>query len=97
MKYFLVYLDILGYGEKAKREAERAGRPVEDIRDSYIASLESRLTELERGGVVATQKTTGYGDDWLVFTDTVWKALRIVSYMLEAKIPLAVAVGNRAL
>lgn len=93
MKYFLVYFDILGYGEKAKREAKQTGRPVEDIRHSYVASLECRLTELKREGIIAESKRSAYGDDWLVFTDSMWKALKTIGCLFTAKLQLAVAVG----
>jgi hypothetical protein len=37
MKYFLIYIGTLGYEKRAKDEAEKTGRPVGDIRNSYIA------------------------------------------------------------
>jgi len=49
MKLFLIYIDTLGYGESARKEAKKAGeRPVKDIRESYVNSIEGRLKELKK-------------------------------------------------
>ena len=61
MKYFL-YFDILGYEEKARGEAKQTGRPVEDIRHSYTGSLEWRLTELKKEGLIVDSKGDSFGD-----------------------------------
>ncbi len=93
MKYFLLYFDILGYEEKARGEAKQTGRPVEDIRHSYTVSLERRLTELKKEGLIVDSKGGSLGDDWLVFTDNMWKTLKTIDFLLAAKLQLAVAIG----
>ncbi len=92
MKYFLIYIDILGFGKRAKEEAEKTGRPEKDIRNSYIASIEGRLKELKKSEVIVLYKKASF-DSWLLFTDSIWKAFKSIVGTLKAKLPLEVAIG----
>ena len=92
MKHFLIYIDILGFGKRAKEEAEKTGRPEKDIRNSYIASIEGRLKELKKSGVIVLYKKASF-DSWLLFTDSIWKAFKSIAGTLKAKLPLEVAIG----
>lgn len=93
MKHFLIYIDSLGYEKKAKEEAKNTGRPVEDIRESYIGSIEGRLKELKKREFIKSYKKSEYGDDFVVFTDSIWNAFKTIGEVLKAKLPLAIGIG----
>ncbi|MFZ2412520.1 MAG: hypothetical protein WAW23_13185 [Candidatus Methanoperedens sp.] len=93
MKHFLIYIDSLGYEKKAKEEAKNTGRPVEDIRESYIGSIEGRLKELKKREIIKSYKKSEYADDFVVFTDSIWNAFKSIGEVLKAKLPLAIGIG----
>ncbi|MFZ3060612.1 MAG: hypothetical protein WA102_12865 [Candidatus Methanoperedens sp.] len=93
MKHFLIYIDSLGYEKKAKEEAKNTGRPVEDIRESYIGSIEGRLKELKKREFIKSYKKSEYGDDFVVFTDSIWNAFKTIGEVLKAKLTLAIGIG----
>ncbi|MDO9097104.1 MAG: hypothetical protein Q7U60_03150, partial [Candidatus Methanoperedens sp.] len=93
MKHFLIYIDSLGYEKKAKEEAKNTGRPVEDIRESYIDSIERRLKELKKREIIKNYKKSECGDDFVVFTDSIWNAFKSIGEVLKAKLPLAIGIG----
>lgn len=96
MKQILIYLDILGYEDKAKKESESVGRPVEDIRRSYIDSIVGRLEELKNSGVISSycaDGEEGFHDDFLVLTNNIRKAFKTVGDVLKAGLPLEIGIG----
>jgi Mg/Co/Ni transporter MgtE len=92
-KYFLVYIDILGFEERAEKEAKKTGRPAKDIRKSYVDSIEGRLKELNKDEVIVLYKNAGGLDSWLLFADDIWKTFKSVAEILKAQLPLEVAIG----
>jgi len=89
----VLYVDILGYQKKAREEAEKTGRPVEDIRNSYIVSIEERLNDLKKRGIIAFHTRPDYSDAWLAFTESVPSALKIVGEISKAQLPLGIAIS----
>jgi len=90
----IIYMDILGYNRRADEEAQKTGRPVEDIRSSYILSIDTRLNHLQQQGIIAFYGRPDYSDAWLVFTDSIWNAFKIIGETLKAQLPLAIAIGS---
>lgn len=86
------YADILGYEKRADEEAKKTDRPVEDIRSSYIWSIEERLNQLQESGAFSLYKIMASQDSWLVFTDTVLSAFEVIGEVLKAGLPLAIVV-----
>lgn len=86
------YADILGYEKRADEEAKKTGRPAEDIRCSYIWSIEERLNQLQKSGAFSLYKTRASQDSWLVFTDSVLSAFEVIEEVLKAGLPLAIVV-----
>lgn len=86
------YADILGYEKRAYKEAKRTGRPVEDIRSSYIWSIEERLNQLQESGAFSLYKIMASQGSWLVFTDSVLSAFEVIGEVLKARLPLAIVV-----
>lgn len=93
MKHFLIYIDSLGYEKRAEGEAKTTGRPVEDIRESYINSIEKRLKYIEKKETIKSFKKSEYGDDFVVFTDSIWNAFITIGEVLKANLPLAIGIG----
>lgn len=93
MKHFLIYIDSLGYEKRAEEEAKTTGRPVEDIRESYIDSIERRLKNLDKKETIKSYKKSEYGDDFVVFTDSIWNAFKTIGEVLKANLPLAIGIG----
>lgn len=93
---FLIYIDLLGYEKKAKEEAKLTGRPVEDIRKSYVDSLERRLDRLNENDIISflyKNHDEGFHDDFLIFTETIQKAFFIINEAMKAGLPLEIAIG----
>jgi hypothetical protein len=51
IKCFPFFIDILGFEEKAKKDAIKTRLDVVDFRRSYIKTIERRLDELSNKGV----------------------------------------------
>lgn len=93
MKNFLVYIDLLGYEKRAEEEAKNTGRPVEDIRESYVGSIERRLKDLTKIGIINRYKKSEGADDFIVFTGNIWNVFKTIGDVLKAKLPLAIGIG----
>ena len=93
MRQFLIYIDSLGYEKRAQEDAQKTCRPVEDIRRSYIDSIEGRLKELNEKDVIKIYKKSEYGDDFVVFTDNLWNLFKTIGEVLKTKLPLAICIG----
>lgn len=102
-KYFLVYIDILGFEERAEKGAEKSNFfTPELVRDAYRREVERRLDELKGKRTIHTytrkeDKTVVHFremslDSWLLFTDSIWKAFRSVGEVLKANLPFEVAI-----
>ncbi|HLG30308.1 MAG TPA: hypothetical protein VI387_08875, partial [Candidatus Brocadiales bacterium] len=99
MKQFLIYMDILGYEERAKKYAKRTGYSPEQLRKLEIDSIEGRLNELKASKVITIFNSisgSSHEDAWLAFTDStdgIFKAFKTVREVLKANAPLAIAIG----
>jgi len=89
MKYFLVYIDILGF-EKVGQTDTLVQR--EEVRDVFRKRITDRLNELKNKTTIVTfrEQTT---DSWLLFTLNIWNAFRAVGKVSEAELPLEIAIG----
>ncbi len=98
MKQFLIYMDILGYEERAKKRAEITGDLPKDIRQGEIIKIEGRLNELKASKVITKFNPiqNSHEDAWLAFTDAkngIFDAFKTVREVLKANLPLAIAIG----
>ena len=102
-KYFLVYIDILGFEERAEKEAEKSSFfTPELVRDAYRREVERRLNELKEKRTIYSytrkeDKTVVHFremslDSWLLFTDNIWKAFKCVGGVLKTNLPFEVAI-----
>jgi len=103
-KYFLTYIDILGFEERAEKEAEKSNFfTPELVRAAYRREVERRLDELKGKRTIHTytrkeDKTVVHFremslDSWLLFSDSIWKAFRSVGEVLKTNLPFEVAIG----
>lgn len=94
MKFFLIYIDILGFEDIAKKEAEESPLKPEEVRNAFRKRIKNKLSES------MTQETILYYqemslDSWLLFTDEIWKAFKSVDKVSEAELPLQVIIGAK--
>ena len=105
-KYFLVYIDILGFVERAEKEAERSNFfTPELVRDAYRREVERRLDELKVKRTLHSytrkeDKTVVHFremslDSWLWFTDSIGDAFRSVCEVLKTNLDFEVAIGAK--
>lgn len=85
MEYIIVYVDLMGFEEKPKEEAEQTGRPVEDIRNSWRSSIEIRLKNTIKYLSVSL-------DSWLLYSVDFGNILECIEEILKANLPLEIAV-----
>lgn len=96
LKYFPIYIDILGYEEKAIKDAKKIGLDEKDIRHSYIQIIENRLDDLTKINVIAPynkKSDIDYTDEWIVYSGSIWTAFKCVGEVIKSKLPLALAIG----
>lgn len=102
--YFLVYIDILGFVERADKEIKKSGSLTpEEVRNIYRGRVEGRLKELKKKRTIPSytrreDRTVLHFremslDSWLLFTDDIWKAFRSVGEILETNLPFEIAIG----
>jgi len=105
-KYFLIYIDILGFVERADKESEKSSFFTSElVRDAYRREVERRLDELKEKRTIHSytrkeDKTVVHFremslDSWLLFTDNIWKAFRSVAEILKTNLPFEVAIGAK--
>jgi len=102
--YFLVYIDILGFVERADKEIKKSGSLTpEEVRNIYRGRVEGRLNELKEKRTIPSytrkeDKNVVHSremslDSWLLFTDDIWKTFRSVGEVLETQLPFEIAIG----
>ncbi|MEM3486602.1 MAG: hypothetical protein QXI12_13400, partial [Candidatus Methanomethyliaceae archaeon] len=93
-------MDILGYQALAKSIANEKGLAVTDVRKKFMTVINERIeTNMVKNQIVG--KKYSNSDDWLLLTDTLDKACKIIYWVLDhnsgyagyEKIPLEIAVG----
>lgn len=102
-KFVLVYLDILGFEKRAKKDAEKTSLDASEVREAYRKRIESKLSKLK-----ATKTEQEYPkkecsmvslvkqvtiDSWLLFADDVWNAFKSIGEVLEAGLPMEIVIG----
>ena len=95
MKYFLIYIDILGFAKRAKKEAGVHGLEPEEVRNAYKRRIEDKLSELKERNIIRYYTQKEGLDSWLVFTDGIQKVFKSICDVLKAKLPLEVAIGAK--
>lgn len=102
--YFLVYIDILGFVERAEKEIKKFSTLTpEEVRNIYRGRVEGRLNELKEKRTIPSytrkeNKIVVHSreislDSWLLFTDDIWKTFRSVGKVLETQLPFEIAIG----
>ena len=102
-KRVLVYLDILGFEKRAKKDAGKISLESSEKRKAYKERIEHRLNKLK-----ISKTTQGYPrkecsvvsffkevttDSWLLFTDDVWNAFKCIGEVLRAELPMEIVIG----
>jgi len=93
-KYFLIYLDILGFEERAEKEAEKSGIRPEEVRSIYRERIKRKLNPLKENEIVLDFQEMSL-DSWLLFSDTIWKTFRSVGEVLKTNLPFEIAIGAK--
>ena len=89
-KYFLIYIDILGFVEKAKIDADKSIRP-EERRKIYQERITHKLSQLKENETVLDFQKMGL-DSWLLFTDSIRKAFRSIGEILKTDLSFEIAI-----
>ena len=93
-KYFLVYIDILGFEERAEKEAEKSSIRPEEVRSIYRERIKHKLNQLKENETVLDSQEMSL-DSWLLFTDNIWKAFRSVGEVFKTNLPFEIAIGAK--
>ena len=93
-KYFLVYIDILGFEERAEKEAEKSSIRPEEVRGIYRERIKHMLNQLKENETVLDYREISL-DSWLLFTKNIWKAFRGVGEVLRTDLDFEVAIGAK--
>lgn len=91
-----MYIDIMGFDEKAKKEAALTGHPVEDIRLLYRSSIEIRLNTLKEENVILHFQRKS-DDSWLLLVADTGKTFKIIKYVLITGLEFEIAIDVRKL
>ena len=94
MKYFLTYIDILGFDKKAKEEAQKSDLQPEEVRGVYQKRIKGRLRKLTASKIILHSQE-GSLDSWLVVTNGIWEAFKSIEEILKTKLNLEVAMGAK--
>lgn len=89
---YIIYVDILGTENRAIREAEIIGRQVDDIRESLIASIEKRIEQIKKEGVIIDFKQISL-DSWLLIAINLSRTFESIERILKANLDLEIAIG----
>lgn len=99
-KEYLIWLDILGFEELAIEIARKSSVSERKVRDDFVRLLSEKIEEVaSRGDIVG--KKYGQGDDWLLVTESLDLAFKVISSILQhdtgykgnAKMPLEIGIG----
>ena len=91
-KYFLIYIDILGFVERAKIEAGKSRFRPEEIRNIDKERITHKLSQLKENETVLDFREMSL-DSWLLFTDSIRKAFRSIGEILKTDLPTEIAIG----
>jgi len=94
MKYFLTYIDILGFDKKAKEEAQKSDLQPEEVRGVYRERIKGRLRKLTASKIILHSQEVSL-DSWLVVTNSIWEAFKSIEDILKTKLNLEVAIGAK--
>ena len=76
---YLVYVDILGFDELAKKEAKKTERMTsEEIKKSFTERVQSRINSLKFAKEIERGEKQSQ-DSWLLFTDELTKAFQSIA------------------
>lgn len=92
MKYYLIYADIMGFDDKAKKQADLTGQTVEDTRSSYQNSVENRLNRLEKEDIILYFERKN-DDSWLLLFADLGNAFKIIRDVLITGLEFEIAIG----
>lgn len=100
-RYYLIYVDILGFEDLVKEIAKDKGIESRKIRDDFINTLKENVEQLEKKGVIKGKKY-GESDDWLLATNNLDDIFKTITDILEhstkykgyERIPLEIAIGT---
>ena len=89
MKYFLVFIGMLGFKNIGQTNAQIQ---FEEIKAAHRKRIADRLNELKN-----KKKIVNFGeqtkDSWWFFTLNIWNAFRAIGKVLEAELPLEIVIG----
>jgi hypothetical protein len=97
---YLIWLDILGFGELATEVSEKTGVTERKIRSDFIQVIKEKIeTLLNRHEIKG--KNYGARDDWILLVDSIDSVFKSICEILDhntqykkyEKIPLEIAVG----
>ncbi len=99
-EYFLVWIDILGFERLPKEIHEETEIEERKVRRDFIETLRKKIDSVEARSLILG-KNYGEKDDWLLVTDSMNAAFRVISEILEhntgyekhEKIPLEIGIG----
>lgn len=99
-KKYLIWLDILGFEQLAREIAQQTGITERKVRHDFIDVVRRSVKALEAEGEIIG-KSYGKRDDWILVTDSMDSAFKVVSRLLDhhtqyrnyEKIPLEIAIG----
>lgn len=92
MLYFMLYIDILGFEERAALEAVITGHNVADIRDSYINMVIKRLEQLKNERTIIDSKQITI-DSWLLISVSPWRIFESIKKILKSTLKFEMVVG----
>ena len=85
-KYFLLYIDILGFEKLPKEIAERTGIEKDSIRENYLSKpLREKIEEIKERERI---KAYPGRDDYLLFVEDTWKTLQIINEISHISVPI---------
>jgi hypothetical protein len=99
-KEYLIWLDILGFEELAIEIGRKSNVSERKVRDDFVRLLNEKIEEVAaRGDIIG--KKYGQGDDWLLVTESLDLAFKVISNILQhdtgykgnSKIPLEIGIG----
>lgn len=92
MKQVLIYIDIMGFEDRALDEARITGRPVEDIRGSYIYSIHNKLVSLNNYNIISRYDKMS-PDSWMIFAEDLVSGLEAIDELLKTTFKFEIAIA----
>ncbi|WXG46150.1 MAG: hypothetical protein WED05_05725 [Candidatus Atabeyarchaeum deiterrae] len=97
---YLIFLDIIGFQDLPREIAQATHVEEKKVRSDLIDTIEERLCAIEEKGEILGK--TYLTDDWILVTDSLDLAIKVVSEVLDHKtgykdyqsIPLEIGIGS---